>query len=934
MRTIHERIPATASPAAAGDERWLPITTADLATADFVRRGDDLVVALEDGGAVRVEGYFDATEPPALVAADDGRLGGDLVARLVAANGVVVAQASAAPDPGVLVGTVETVTGLVLATRPSGVSERLQPGAPVFQGDLIETGAEGQVSLSLIDGSVFALGAQSRMVLDQFIIDASAGGSSLFSVLTGVFSFIAGQIAGTDTGEGMTVRTPVATLGIRGTTVLGDLREGVFALVADPDDGAVGRVVVRTAGGETVLEQAGQATRVTSAYDPPGPAFELTETERSRLFDDVLGALSEGLRRGSERDFSPERSEPDRLPGDRADLGPGDDGGPAAVIATGAVAASAAGPQSAAGEGAQASIGEQAQAANAPADAGGDPAAPVAAPPGIAVAGLVTPMLLPALDVESFAELIEGRETVALAFDGREATVIAADTRMTTPLGSVDLVGGGGEDRLLGGPFADTLSGGGGDDILIGGGGDDVLIGGGGDDRLEGGSGADSFVHGVVGDDVDLLVDFAAAEDNRALQFGVGAAADFRVDPASGALLHAGFGTGFTFAAGADDPLSVAYDGSQAEFAGGGVLRSGADLTGTGGDDLLVLTAAGEALAGAGDDVVQVTSAGVFSVGGGGGADTVVVTGARDSYVATLGAGPSSAFTLVSPDQTISASAVERVAFADAAVALADLAPPPSGGGIGVRGSAAGDVITGSAFDDILIGGGGDDVLIGGAGDDRLEGGGGADSFVHGVVGDGVDLLVDFAAAEDNRALQFGVGAAADFRVDPASGALLHAGFGTGFTFAAGADDPLSVAYDGSQAEFAGGGVLRSGADLTGTGGDDLLVLTAAGDAFASAGAGDDVVQVTRAGTFGVEGGNGEDTLVVPGKAADYAITGNPGSSEGGTLTSNDGARFIVVREFEAVEYADEPAAEPEPAAADGLAVSAPAPAALATPDA
>jgi hypothetical protein len=54
------------------------------------------------------------------------------------------------------------------------------------------------------------------MVVDRFVYDAkSKSNSSLFSLTKGAFTFIAGKVAKTG---GMEVDTPVATMGIRGTT--------------------------------------------------------------------------------------------------------------------------------------------------------------------------------------------------------------------------------------------------------------------------------------------------------------------------------------------------------------------------------------------------------------------------------------------------------------------------------------------------------------------------------------------------------------------------------------------------------------------------------------------------------------------------------------------------------------------------------------------
>ncbi len=678
--------PSTTAATGAAGERLLPTTTARLVEADFARSGSDLVVTFEDGGRLVVEGYFADVDAATLVAADDGRLAADLVQRLVAAGAVEVAQATDTPPPAGLIGTVESVSGEVVVTRSSGASETLEQGDPVFQGDLIETGPDGRCSLSLIDGSVFALSAQARMVLDQFILDAGGGSSSLFSVLTGIFSFIAGEIAGDAAGEGMTVRTPVASIGIRGTTVVGDVAQGLFVLVADPPDGAVGRATVRTLGGAVELDTLGEATRVTNAFDAPAAPFVVAEAERDQLFDDVYTAVAEGFRRGAERDFAPERTDTDDGPGDRGAI-ESDDGSRLAGLAPGA------GPQGAtpvAVEGDTAPAVADAEEVAAPTQPGEETPAPAEAaeladasetvvePIPITVAAAPSEPLLETTDPTPTAPLARGREP---AVDESRTVEAVAPLPEPTPVPTtgVDRVGGPGADVLRGTAFADRIAGGAGDDDLSGGDGDDVLAGGPGNDRLTGGPGADTFVHAVVGDGVDTLVDFDAAVDRRTLSFELGRAADFRVD-ATGAILHASEGTGFRFEAGADDPLTVDYDGGETAFAGGGVLRSGADLEGTDGADLLVATRDGRVSAGAGDDVVILAAAGVGS--GGDGDDLIEVVG-EGAFVVLGRAGtdtvavpePRAAFTandalprLTSASRQIDLFDVEQVRFTDATV--------------------------------------------------------------------------------------------------------------------------------------------------------------------------------------------------------------------------------------------------------------------------
>jgi len=74
-----------------------------------------------------------------------------------------------------------------------------------------------------------------------------------------------------------------------------------------------------------------------------------------------------------------------------------------------------------------------------------------------------------------------------------------------TSLGTLDLYGGPGNDRLTGGPGKNLLDGQDGDDVLYGGPGADSLYGGQGNDQVYGGDGADGLYAEATADGADFL---------------------------------------------------------------------------------------------------------------------------------------------------------------------------------------------------------------------------------------------------------------------------------------------------------------------------------------------------------------------------------------------------------------------------------------------
>jgi hypothetical protein len=123
------------------------------------------------------------------------------------------------------IGQVVTVTGsvtvehvgavIVQAALGSGVGQT-KVGDFVYKGDVVQTGADGRIGITFTDGTAFNLSSNARMVLNEFVYDPNGkSNSTLFSLSKGTFTFIAGKVA--KTGD-MKIDTPVATMGIRGTT--------------------------------------------------------------------------------------------------------------------------------------------------------------------------------------------------------------------------------------------------------------------------------------------------------------------------------------------------------------------------------------------------------------------------------------------------------------------------------------------------------------------------------------------------------------------------------------------------------------------------------------------------------------------------------------------------------------------------------------------
>ena len=162
------------------------------------------MVAVFVMGSVLAAGSFlsgpaSAQNPPARPAVQDATV--KPIGKIVTLTGLV---------------TIEHVNAVVVQAALSNRTGGAKIGDPVYLGDIVQTGADGRVGITFADETAFNMSSNARMTLDRFVYDPNGKSNSTFFRLTkGTFTFVAGKIA--KTGD-MKIDTPVATMGIRGTT--------------------------------------------------------------------------------------------------------------------------------------------------------------------------------------------------------------------------------------------------------------------------------------------------------------------------------------------------------------------------------------------------------------------------------------------------------------------------------------------------------------------------------------------------------------------------------------------------------------------------------------------------------------------------------------------------------------------------------------------
>ena len=267
-----------------------------LLLANFTRSGHDLILIGPDGKEIFIRDYF-LSDPPMDLVTDSGAIiQGNLALQLA---GPLAPGQFAGPLSGqISIGRVDAVEGKAEVTRSNGITEQIQQNTDIFQGDIIVTKAGASIGISFVDDSIFSIGERGRMVIDEMVYDpATQEGVFNTNIVQGVFSFVSGQIAKTGV-DSMTVTTPVASIGIRGTKVAGvaaqEGTENTLSLLPETVDGQqiVGEVTVSNQGGSSVLNQMGASLSVSSSFTSPPPPVVLSEAQIQQKFGSTLTTLS------------------------------------------------------------------------------------------------------------------------------------------------------------------------------------------------------------------------------------------------------------------------------------------------------------------------------------------------------------------------------------------------------------------------------------------------------------------------------------------------------------------------------------------------------------------------------------------------------------------------------------------------------------------
>jgi hypothetical protein len=157
-----------------------------------------------------------------------------------------------------VIGTVTRVQGEAFAFL--GDDQRsLSPNSPLYRLDTLATGDQARLQVRLQDGAEITLGENARMLLSDLLVTTSPEPRGpVLSLIRGTFALASPKTLGAD------IKTPVATIGIRGTKVWGGALDNAGDILL-----IEGKIEVFNDQGSVILDQSGQGTVITDLGQPP-----------------------------------------------------------------------------------------------------------------------------------------------------------------------------------------------------------------------------------------------------------------------------------------------------------------------------------------------------------------------------------------------------------------------------------------------------------------------------------------------------------------------------------------------------------------------------------------------------------------------------------------------------------------------------------------
>ncbi len=186
-------------------------------------------------------------------------------------------------------GRALVVAGQVMLERAAAGAAALPAGAEIRSGDLIRTGSDGRVQIRFSDGSIVALQPGTVFRIDEYRYEANER-RAFFYLLRGALRTVTGAIGKTNHDAEYRMKTPTATVGVRGTEYVAEQTVCDPQCAPGPRAGlrvavTQGRIALITDAG-TLEVDTGESAEAESAAAPAQP------TERGPVLPPISYAPS------------------------------------------------------------------------------------------------------------------------------------------------------------------------------------------------------------------------------------------------------------------------------------------------------------------------------------------------------------------------------------------------------------------------------------------------------------------------------------------------------------------------------------------------------------------------------------------------------------------------------------------------------------------
>jgi len=115
-----------------------------------------------------------------------------------------------------IIGYVKTAQGDASVVA-AGMAIKAEPGTPVKTTNVLKTGPQGSLGITLKDNTLLSIGPDTELVVDDYVYNPAQDELKLgASLRRGSLNYVSGVIARLKPAA-VSVRTPTGTIGVRGT---------------------------------------------------------------------------------------------------------------------------------------------------------------------------------------------------------------------------------------------------------------------------------------------------------------------------------------------------------------------------------------------------------------------------------------------------------------------------------------------------------------------------------------------------------------------------------------------------------------------------------------------------------------------------------------------------------------------------------------------